>query len=431
MTCLIKKKSFLKNRKIPSLFENHPLSNQPGMPRHFSCCGIFSRDIILNKATPAAFEKVGRPQMPGEKKNIPPFYYQLSQEEIQQRGTEAKRKLGDDLLILCHHYQQDGTFWFADVSGDSLYLAQQAAKSTAKYIIFCGVHFMAESADIITHENQTVLLPDLEAGCSMADMADTTTVEKAWDYLANICGDQSIIPITYINSAATLKDFCARHGGTVCTSSNAHKILKWALDQNKRVLFFPDQHLGRNTANALQVEKDKICLWQRDLSDGGLSDQDIRDSKVLLWDGYCSVHCRFTSAQIEAVRKRIPDVKVIVHPECPEEIVQAADYSGSTNKIIDVISESAPGSSWAVGTELSLVNRIARQMAEEQQKHVECLNPTSCTCSTMYQVYPGDVLWVLENLVDGKVVNRINVAEDIKLGARQALEKMLKLSSQA
>jgi quinolinate synthase len=384
----------------------------------------------VNKAIPSAFEDVRPPQKTGGKQNIPPLYYQLSQEEIQSRGAEAKRILGDDLLILCHHYQQDGTFWFADVTGDSLYLAQQAAKSTAKYIIFCGVHFMAESADIITGENQTVMLPDLEAGCSMADMADTDTVEKAWDYLVGICGANTIIPVTYINSTASLKAFCARQGGTVCTSSNADKILKWALAQNKRVLFFPDQHLGRNTANALQVGKDQICLWQRDLTDGGLSDQEILNSKVLLWDGYCSVHCLFTTAQIDAARNRIPGIKVIVHPECPEEIVQAADYSGSTNKIIDVINESAPGSSWAVGTELSLVNRLARQMAAEQQKHIECLNPTSCICSTMYQVYPGDVLWVLENLVDGKPVNQVSIAEDIKLEARQALEKMLELSSQ-
>ncbi len=383
----------------------------------------------MNKPIPSAAEDVRQPPITRGNQSIPPLYYQLSQEEIQRRGTEAKKKLGDDLLILCHHYQQDGTFWFADVTGDSLYLAQQAAKSTAKYIIFCGVHFMAESADIVTNDTQTVMLPDLEAGCSMADMADTTNVEKAWDYLVGICGENSIIPVTYINSTASLKAFCARHGGTVCTSSNADKILKWALAQNKRVLFFPDQHLGRNTANALQVEKDQICLWQRELTDGGLSHQEIRNSKVLLWDGYCSVHCRFTNAQIDAVRNRIPDVKVIVHPECPEEIVQAADYSGSTNKIIDIINESAPGSSWAVGTELSLVNRLSRKMAEEQQKHVECLNPTSCICSTMYQVYPGDVLWVLENLIDGKTVNQVSITEDIKLLARQALEKMLELSN--
>lgn len=384
----------------------------------------------MNKPIPSAIEVVRPPLKTGRKQNIPPLYYQLSSEEIQRRGTEAKKILGDDLLILCHHYQQDGTFWFADVTGDSLYLAQQAAKSTAKYIIFCGVHFMAESADIITSENQIVMLPDLEAGCSMADMADTDTVTKAWDYLVGICGDKSIIPVTYINSTASLKAFCARHGGTVCTSSNADKILKWALAQNKRVLFFPDQHLGRNTANALQVGKDQIRLWQRDLTDGGLSDQEILDSKVLLWDGYCSVHCLFTTAQIDAVRNRIPGIKVIVHLECPEEIVQAADDSGSTNKIIDVINESAPESSWAVGTEQSLVNRLTRQMAEEQQKHVECLNLASCICSTMYQIYPHEVLWVLENLVDGKPVNRVSIAEDIKLEARQALEKMLELSNQ-
>lgn len=384
----------------------------------------------MTQKTTFADEEATISRISAAEKGIPPIYYKLSPEEIRKRGTEAKKKLGADLLILCHHYQQDGTFWFGDVAGDSLYLAQQAARSTAKYIIFCGVHFMAESADIITADDQTVILPDLEAGCSMADMADTMTVEKAWHHLVGICGDNTIIPITYINSTASLKAFCARQGGTVCTSSNADKILKWALDQNKRVLFFPDQHLGRNTANALRVDKEKIVLWQRELADGGLSEQAVLDSKVLLWDGFCSVHCRFSNAQIDAVRKRIPDVKVIVHPECPEEIVQAADYSGSTNKIIQLINDSAPGSSWAVGTELSLVNRLARKMAKEQDKHVECLNPTSCLCSTMFQVYPGDVLWALESIVAGKPVNQVQIADGIKRQARQALEKMLDLSKQ-
>ncbi len=359
---------------------------------------------------------------------IPPSYLRLTREEIQERGMEVKQKLGDDLLILCHHYQQDDTFWFGDMAGDSLYLAQQAAATPAKYIVFCGVHFMAESADIVTPNDQIVVLPDPTAGCSMADMADITTVEKAWDRLAEICGKNSIIPITYINSAATLKAFCAKHGGTVCTSSNSAKILQWALDSGNKVMFFPDQHLGRNTANALRVNKDAIVVWNRELSNGGLTDNNVVNSKVILWDGYCSVHCRFSLSQIESVRKRIPEVKVIVHPECPEEIVAAADYSGSTNKILQMVTESDPDTSWAVGTEISMVNRLARRMKLEQGKHVECLNPTVCLCSTMYQVYPTDVLWVLENLADGKIVNQIKVPEEVAVPARQALEKMLALS---
>ena len=364
-----------------------------------------------------------------EGQDIPPRYYQLSQQEIQRRGLVAKKKLGDDLLILCHHYQQDGTFWFGDVSGDSLYLARQAAKTRAKYIVFCGVHFMAESADVISKENQIVILPDLTAGCSMADMADVSSVEKAWSFLEDICGSDAFIPITYINSTAALKAFCAKHGGTVCTSSNSNKILRWALEQEKRVLFFPDQHLGRNTANALGVAREEIVLWRRDLDDGGLSSKEVENSKVILWDGYCSVHCRFSLEQIKAVRERIPGVKVIVHPECPEEIVAAADYSGSTNKILETISAAAPGSSWAVGTEISMVNRLAKKMAKERDIHVECLNPTSCLCSTMYQIYPGDVLWALENLVEGRIVNRVTVPGDIKELAQLALGRMLELSS--
>ena len=249
--------------------------------------------------------------------DIPSSYYRLSMEEIHRRGLIAKESLGDDLLVLCHHYQQDGTFWFGDVSGDSLFLAREAAKTSAKYIVFCGVHFMAESADILTSDEQVVILPDLTAGCSMADMANLSIVEKAWEKIIDICGEGNIIPITYINSDAALKAFCALNGGTVCTSSNSRKILKWALERNKRVLFFPDQHLGRNTANSLDVEKRQQALWNRELEDGGLSKREIEEARVILWNGYCSVHCLFTVEQIVATRELIPDVNVIVHPGMP------------------------------------------------------------------------------------------------------------------
>ncbi|MCP4756811.1 MAG: quinolinate synthase NadA [Proteobacteria bacterium] len=360
--------------------------------------------------------------------DVPAEYYQLTLEEIHERGALAKKELGDDLLVLCHHYQQEDSYWFGDVYGDSLYLAQQATKTPAKYIVFCGVHFMAESADTITADNQTVILPDLTAGCSMADMADLETVERSWDRLVEACGENAIVPITYINSAASLKAFCAKHGGTVCTSSNSDKILKWALDQGKRVMFFPDQHLGRNTARNLGITGEEVCLWDRQSEDGGLSTERTRNAKVILWDGFCSVHCRFSTAQIENVRKRIPDVKVIVHPECPEEIVMAADYSGSTSKIIKTVTESTPETSWAIGTEVNLVNRLANNLFIEQGKHVEALNPNVCLCSTMYLVYPQDVLWILENLLDGKVLNQITVPQPTKDLAKQALDRMLELS---
>lgn len=359
---------------------------------------------------------------------VPASYLQLTMEELYQRGQAAKEKLGDDLLVLCHHYQQQETFRFHDVAGDSLYLAQQAAKSSAKYIVFCGVHFMAESADIVTRPDQIAMLPKLSAGCSMADMADIDDVEECWDTLAEVCGEDSLLPITYINSAATLKAFCGKHDGTVCTSSNSNTILKWALAQNKRVLFFPDQHLGRNTANDLGVPSEQIVLWDQHQVDGGLIPEQIKQAKVILWNGYCSVHCRFTVDQINAARTRNPEVNVIVHPECPEEVVQASDFNGSTNRIIDVIRAAEPGTSWAVGTEINMVNRLAKELLEKENKKIEPLNPTVCICSTMYQIHPANVVWILESLAEGKVVNQITVPETIKDLSLKALNRMLELS---
>ena len=359
--------------------------------------------------------------------DTPREYYQLTMEEIHRRGQEVKDRLGDELLILTHHYQQDDTFFFGDVAGDSLYLAQEAAKTSAKYIIFCGVQFMAESADILTAGDQQVVLPNLNAGCSMADMADPDTIEDCWEHLEDLCGEESFIPITYINSSATLKAFCARKGGTICTSTNAKKILSWALDQRKRVIFFPDQHLGRNTGHLLGIPSEKMVLWNRALDGGGLGDQAIQNSQIVLWDGYCSVHCRFTLDHVKTIRSRIPDVKIIVHPECPHEIVEASDYSGSTNQILKTIDDAPSGTSWAVGTEINMVHRMAKQFAKDN-KHVEILNPNVCICSTMYRNHPATVLWVLDQLMSGEVIHQISVPDAIKQEARLALDRMLKLS---
>ncbi|MGK5093916.1 quinolinate synthase NadA [Deltaproteobacteria bacterium TL4] len=360
--------------------------------------------------------------------DIPPHYYQMSMEELWERGFDAKAKLGDSVFILAHHYQRDETFRFGDASGDSLNLAQIAAEQAAPYIIFSGVHFMAESADILTTSRQKVMLPNITAGCSMADMADRESVAECWDVLSEICGEDVFVPITYINSSAELKAFCGEHGGVVCTSSNAEKILKWAFDQNKPVLFFPDQHLGRNTAKAMGVPRDQIRLWNRHLMDGGLTEGQLLDTRVLLWNGFCSVHARFTAKQIKNARERNPDVNVIVHPECAEEVVDAADYYGSTNKIIQIIRDSEPGSSWVVGTEINLVNRLHRELFRKEGKHIECLNTNVCPCSTMYRTHPANVLWVLDNLLKGRVVNQIKVPEETARFAKIALERMLELS---
>jgi len=362
---------------------------------------------------------------------LPSSYHQLSMEEIWKRGMARKQELGDQIFILCHHYQRDETFRFHDAVGDSLNLAQVAAEQTAPNLIFCGVHFMAESADILTTPEQSVILPNLNAGCSMADMAELEEVEDCWEALSTLCGcpaEDYFVPITYINSAANLKAFCGKHGGAVSTSSNAHKILTWAFDQNKKVLFFPDQHLGRNTANALKVPSEKIVLWQREQINGGLSSDTISDAKVLLWNGFCSVHLRFTVKQIEAARARIPGLQVIVHPECSAEVVQAADYSGSTNKISQIIRDSPQGSSWVVGTEINMVSRLHQELFRKEKKRIACLDSIVCPCSTMYCTHPANVLWVLDNLAEGRIVNTVQVPEKTAKWAKIALNQMLELS---
>jgi len=360
--------------------------------------------------------------------DIPPEYYRTPIATLLERGQKIKRQMGDELLILAHHYQQNDTFSLADHSGDSLYLAQQAAQTKARFVVFCGVLFMAESADIITADDQMVLLPNLTAGCSMADMADRDHVEDALDQVLEICGVPAI-PITYINSSAEIKALTAERGGSICTSSNSERILRWGLSQGERVFFFPDQFLGHNTALQMGIKPEEIVLWAREKADGGLTLEQIKRAKVILWNGFCSVHQRFTPAHIAGVRKRVPGIQVMVHPECPVETVKAADFSGSTSQIIKKVSEAPKGSKWAIGTEINMVDRMAKELKAKDDKYIEVLNPNVCICSTMYRNHPAHVLWVLDHLRDQKPIHQIKVPEPVKSLGRQALTKMLELSA--
>jgi len=351
-------------------------------------------------------------------------YASLDDEDCDQRIIKARQTLGDRLVILGHHYQRDEVFKHADFSGDSLKLSREAAKSNAEYIVFCGVHFMAEVADIISSPNQIVVLPDLSAGCALADMADLEQVERAWTELSSVLdAEQSITPVTYINSAANLKSFCGKHGGIVCTSTNAQKIIEWSFAQREKVLFFPDQHLGRNSGVKMDIPLDQMVTWDYDQPMGGLTPEAIRQAKIILWKGFCSVHQMFKPEQIENFRREAPDGKVISHPEASYEVCQLSDYVGSTEFIIKTITDSEPGSQWLVGTELNLVNRLHQTLADEN-KTVQFMSPMLCMCSTMFRIDPQHLAWVLENLVEGHVVNRISVAEDVASNARVALQRM-------
>ncbi len=351
-------------------------------------------------------------------------YASLDDEDCEQRIIKARQTLGDRLVILGHHYQRDEVFKHADFSGDSLKLSREAAKSNAEYIVFCGVHFMAEVADIISRPDQIVVLPDLSAGCAMADMADLDQVERAWTELSSVLdAEQSITPVTYINSAANLKSFCGKHGGVVCTSTNAQKIIEWSFAQREKVLFFPDQHLGRNTGVKMDIPLEQMVTWDYDQPMGGLTPEAIRQAKIILWKGFCSVHQMFKPEQIENFRREAPDGKVISHPEASYEVCQLSDYVGSTEFIIKTITDSEPGSQWLVGTELNLVNRLHQTLADEN-KTVQFMSPMLCMCSTMFRIDPQHLAWVLENLVEGHVVNRISVAEDVASNARVALQRM-------
>jgi quinolinate synthase len=365
----------------------------------------------------------------GEGASIPfERYAHLSDEECHRRIVAAKAKLGKRLVILGHHYQRSDVFAQADFSGDSLKLSRQAAQSEADYIVFCGVHFMAEVADILSRPEQVAILPDLAAGCSMADMATLARVERAWRELRQVLDpDEGVTPVTYINSAADLKAFCGEHGGIVCTSSNATKILQWSFAQREKVLFFPDQHLGRWSGYKMGIPLDEMVLWDYDQPLGGLTPEQIKKAKIILWKGLCSVHQMFQPNQIKRFREEHPEGKVISHPECNFEVCQASDYVGSTEYIIKTIAESAPGTRWLVGTELNLVNRLAEQFKADG-KIVQFMAPTVCMCSTMARIDPQHLAWTLENLVEGVVVNRITVpAKEAEL-ARVALNRMLDAS---
>ena len=356
----------------------------------------------------------------GRQQPLPPGYRELSDGELDARIRTAREQLGDRVVILGHHYQRDAIVKFADFRGDSFRLSQLAAeRSTADYIIFCGVHFMAESADILSESHQQVILPNLAAGCSMADMANLDDVEACWDVLAANTSGRTI-PVTYMNSAANLKAFCGERGGIVCTSSNAPAILRWAFEQGDRVLFFPDEHLGRNTGIRLGLQR--MPVWNPRRYLGGNSLTDVQDSQMILWKGFCSVHDRFTVEQIGQARATYPDVTVIVHPECRHEVVAASDMDGSTELIIKAIEAAPAGTTWAVGTEINLVRRLA---AENPDKAIFCLDPIVCPCSTMYRVHPAYLLWVLDKLLQGEVVNRISVDERTGYWARVALQRML------
>ena len=357
---------------------------------------------------------------------IPSEYLHCSVDELERRITQAKKDLGASVTVLGHHYQREEVIKYADFQGDSFMLSQQAASQTeADYIVFCGVHFMAETACILCAPHQKVILPNLAAGCSMADMAPMEDVDDAWeDLIAALDGFGGITPVTYMNSIASIKALCGRNGGAVCTSSNAAAVLEWAFEKTDRVLFLPDQHLGRNTGLKLGIPTDRMVVWNPFKRLGGNTPDQLRNAKLVLWQGHCAVHTRFTVGQIHAARERFPDVRVLVHPECTMETVQAADLVGSTEFIRKAINDSPPGSIWAVGTEISLVNRLALQNLD---KTIFCLDPVTCPCSTMYRIHPAYLLWVLEGLLDNTVVNQITVPQDVRRDAHVALERMLAL----
>ncbi|MEZ4494180.1 MAG: quinolinate synthase NadA [Dehalococcoidia bacterium] len=358
--------------------------------------------------------------------DIPREYLAMEPEELDQRIRTARATLGDQLVILGHHYQRDEVIQYADFTGDSFKLAQlAAAQDRARYILFCGVHFMAESADILTPESVTVMLPNMAAGCSMADMADPDDVYAAWDEIHEALGDDaSVVPITYMNSAASLKAFVGEHDGIVCTSSNAPKTFDYAFDRGEKILFFPDQHLGRNTAYSMGIPLEEMVLWNFRVPGGGVDPEALKRARVILWQGHCSTHQRFSVEQIEKAREEHPGLKVIVHPECRWEVVQAADDNGSTEKIIRTVTEAEPGTAWGVGTEINLVKRLAEANPD---KTVFCLDPVVCPCSTMYRIHPAYLAWCLEGLVQGHVTNEIRVDAKTREWSLVALERMLAL----
>ena len=349
----------------------------------------------------------------------------MPDDDCRERIVAARRRLGGRVCLLAHHYQRADVYRHADLTGDSLKLSRLAAESDSEFIVFCGVHFMAEVADILTADSQIVTLPDLAAGCSMADMASLAKVERAWRELSEVLdADEEIAPVTYINSAADLKAFCARHGGIVCTSSNAAAVLKWCYARRDKVLFFPDQHLGRWTARTMNIPRAEMAVWDFDLPQGGLSADEIRRAKIILWKGFCSVHQMFRPEHVAAFREKHPDGFVISHPECCEEVCEISDTVGSTETIIKTIAAAPPNTRWLVGTELNLVQRIAEEFKPDG-KIIRFMSPMVCMCSTMARIDPQHLAWNLESLADGKIVNQIKVPPENARLAKIALERML------
>ena len=373
-------------------------------------------NLVLDEVTAASPEAVSACSLEN--------YLALPDHTMDGRIAEARARLGATTVILGHHYQRDEVIRFADATGDSYKLSRIAAATDAKYIVFCGVHFMAESADVLCREGQQVILPDLNAGCSMADMAEISQVEACWEALERLGLAGEIVPITYINSTAAIKAFCGERGGLVCTSSSTRGAFEWAFQRGKRILFLPDQHLGRNTGYSMSIPLEEMAVWDPWTIQGGQTKEKLASSRVLLWKGHCAVHQRFLPSHVDAVRAKYPGIKVIVHPECRFEVCQKADAQGSTERLIALVEQAPAGAVFAVGTEIHLVNRMARRFAE-QGKKVITLDDTGCLCTTMYRISPHHLAWVLENLVEGRVVNRIQVKPDVKKWARVALDRML------
>ena len=352
-------------------------------------------------------------------------YFRVSDAELSERITAARRKLGSRLVILGHHYQRDDVICHADLTGDSFKLSKLGAeRKQAEYIVFCGVHFMAESADILSAPHQKVILPDLGAGCSMADMASAEQVEDAWEQLQSIgiLDDCQVMPITYMNSTAAIKAFCGRNGGVVCTSSNAVPLFDKSLREADKLFFFPDQHLGRNTGVKFGIPLDEMVVWDPFKELGGNTEEELRKARLILWKGHCSVHGRFKSWHVDQVRQEVPGINVLVHPECVYEVVQKSDLNGSTEFIIKTLENAPAGSKWAIGTEVNLVNRLIKQFPD---KHIQLLAPDLCMCATMFRIAPQNLAWTLESLIAGRVVNQITVPEETAKWARLALDRML------
>lgn len=357
---------------------------------------------------------------------LPEHLTRLTDNETDKRIRELRERLGERLVILGHHYQRDEVIKFADIRGDSFKLAQWAgSRKNAEYIVFCGVHFMAESADILSGEHQKVILPDLSAGCSMADMAELDQVETCWEDLTRVTGER-IVPITYMNSTAAIKAFCGRHGGAVCTSSNAAAVMRWALERCDKILFLPDQHLGRNAAYGLGFRLDEMTVWDPYEELGGNTEDRLRNTRFVLWKGHCSVHQRFLPEHVAQVRARYPGISVISHPECRWEVAQLSDDVGSTEHIIKRVTNAPAGSQWAIGTEIHLVNRLKN---ENPDRFIVPLDDCGCLCSTMFRIDAPHLLWVLENLAEDRVVNQISVPREVAKDARVALDRMLQITN--